>query len=177
MKLRLFTFFVLFLTNLLAQTTNEQGFEIRQKVGFLAAHKGIMAHLPVELAKAVEITYYQHTRGFKKWHNSYKYPTIGATLFIGSVGNNEVLGRYVGAYGFAEFPLIKFKNYEFNWKLGSGFGYTNKSYDPVENPKGMAIGSNVDAMICIGVKSIYRLRGNALTLGLDMTHFKYLISG
>ncbi len=171
MKSLLITYFILVITNFIAQTSNEQGIEVRQKVGFLAAHKGIMAHLPVELGKAVEITYYQHTKGIKKWHKAYNYPTIGATLFIGSVGNNEVLGRYVGAYGFVELPLIKYKNYEFNWKLGSGFGYTNKSYDPIENPKGMAIGSRIDAMICVGVKSIYRFKGNALTLGLDMTHF------
>jgi hypothetical protein len=171
MKLLSVIFISFFVLKISAQTTNEQGIEIRQKVGFLAAHKGIMAHLPVELGKAIEITYYQHTRGFKVWHKAYRYPTIGATLFIGSVGNNKILGRYLGAYGFAEFPLIKYKNYELDWKLGCGFGYTNKRYDPIENPKGVAIGSHVDAMICVGLKSIYRFKRNAVTLGLDMTHF------
>jgi hypothetical protein len=171
MKLCTKIFFIFFFSILDAQTSNEQGFEVRQKVGFLAAHKGIMAHLPVELGKAVEITYYQRTKGFKRWHEVYRYPTVGATLFIGSVGNNEILGRYVGTYGYSEFPLIKYKNYEFNWKLGCGFGYTNKRYDPINNPKGMAIGSHFDAMMCVGVKSIYRFKRNALTIGLDLTHF------
>ena len=171
MKIVCFIFCSIVFTSLFAQTSNEQGIEIRQKVGFLAAHKGIMAHLPVELGKAVEISYYQHTRGNKKWHHAYRYPTIGATLFIGSVGNNEILGRYIGSYGFAELPMIKLKNYEFNWKLGCGFGYTNRKYDPVENPKQIAIGSHVDAMICVGVKSIYRFKQNSVTFGLDLTHF------
>jgi hypothetical protein len=171
MKLNLFIFLILFFSKFLAQTKNEQGIEVRQKVGFLAAHKGIMAHLPVELGRAIEVTYYQHTKGFKKWHKSYGYPTVGATLFVGSVGNNEILGRYIGTYGFAELPLLKYKNYEFNWKLGCGLGYTNKRYDPIENPKGMAIGSQLDAMICVGVKSIFRFNRNALTVGLDLTHF------
>jgi hypothetical protein len=155
----------------MAQSTNEQGFEVRQKVGFLAAHKGVMAHLPEELAKAIEISYYQHTRGSKIWHKAYRYPTVGATLFLGSVGNNQILGRYLGLYGFAELPLLKIKNYELNWKLGCGFGFTNKRFDPITNPKGVAIGSHVDAMMCVGLKSIYRFNQNAVTLGLDITHF------
>ena len=171
MKLNLFILLILCFSNLLAQTTNEQGIEVRQKIGFLAAHRGTMAHIPNELARAIEITYFQHTRGFKKWHKAFRYPTIGSTLFIGSVGNNELLGRYLGLYGFVELPIIKFKGYEFNWKFGSGLGYTNKPYDPIENPKGIAIGSHVDAMICVGVKSIYRFKRNALTLGLDLTHY------
>lgn len=171
MRIVTFIFFLFYFSISFGQNGNEQGFEVRQKIGFLAAHKGIMAHLPIEAAKAIEFTYYQHTRGSKKWHNSYRYPTIGATLFIGSVGNNEILGRYVGAYGFSELPMIKYKNYEFNWKLACGLGYTTKKYDPINNPKEVAIGSHLDAMICIGVKSIYRFKKSHVTLGLDLTHF------
>ncbi|NBW71876.1 MAG: hypothetical protein EBR24_03730, partial [Flavobacteriia bacterium] len=87
------------------QGTNEKGFEIKSKIGFLAIQHQLMSHLPKETAKALEISYFNHTRGAKQWHKAYRYPTIGATLFIGSVGNTKVLGTYKGLYGFAELPL------------------------------------------------------------------------
>ncbi len=64
------------------QGTNERGFEIKSKIGFLAIHHQSMSHLPKETAKALEISYFQHTRGSKLWHKAYRYPTIGATLLL-----------------------------------------------------------------------------------------------
>lgn len=154
-----------------AQEGGEQGIEVRQKIGFLAAHHGTMAHLPVSGAKAVEVTYYFHTSGSKKWHKAYNYPTIGGTLFFGSVGNNELLGRFSGLYGFAELPMLKVKKFEWNFKLGCGVGYAGKTFDGTLNPKENAISSHINAQICVGTKAIYRFEKNAVALGLDITHF------
>ncbi len=154
-----------------AQEMGEQGIEVRQKLGFLAAHHGTMAHLPVSNAKAVELSYYFHTSGAKKWHLAYRYPTIGGTLFFGSVGNNELLGRFLGLYGFVELPLVKAKHFEWNWKLGCGVGYTGKVFDGTLNPKENAISSHINAQICVGTKAIYRFGKNGIALGLDLTHF------
>ena len=70
------------------QGTNEKGFEVKSKIGFLAIQHQSMSHLPKETAKAFEFTYFNQTRGNKLWHKAYRYPTIGATLFIGSVGRS-----------------------------------------------------------------------------------------
>ncbi len=166
-----FLFCLLLSGKLFSQQAWEQGFEVRQKIGFLAAHRGVMAHLPKEAAKAMEFTYFLRTRGSKKWHSAYKYPTIGGTVFFGSVGNNELLGRFLGLYGFAELPLVQIKEFEMNWKFGVGTGYTGKVYDPILNPKANAISSHFNALICLGVKGIYRHKENIFTLGLDITHF------
>ena len=160
-----------FFNNIFSQTAYEHGFEVRQKLGFLAAHRGVMAHLPNSTAKAVELSYYLRTRGEKQWHNAYRFPTVGATLFVGSVGNNELLGRYMGFYGFAELPLIQHNRFELNWKFSVGGGYAGKTYDPLLNPKSNAISSKLNAMICLGVKGIYRFKSHGITLGLDLTHF------
>lgn len=170
-KIFVFACFLICFVNSFGQTSNVQGFEVRQKLGFLAAHKGIMAHIPTELAKALEFTYFEHTRGGKKWHQAFNYPTVGATLFVGSVGNNELLGRYIGAYGFSELPIVKYKRFELNWKFACGVGYASKKYDPLNNPKQMAIGSHLDAMMCVGFKNIYRFNKNVITFGIDITHF------
>ena len=154
-----------------SQEKSEQGFEFRQKLGFLAAHRGALGHLPQETAKAMEFTYFVQTRGSKNWHQAYRQPKVGATLFVGSVGNNDLLGRYIGLSGFAELPMLKSNNFEWNWKMGFGLGYATKSFDPIYNPKNNAIASKINAMVVIGTKANYNFGKNFATFGLDITHF------
>ncbi|MFM1947491.1 MAG: hypothetical protein RL207_1774 [Bacteroidota bacterium] len=149
----------------------QSGFEIREKVGFLAAHHAGMAHLAQHVAFATELSYLKKLNGEQIWHSYYRQPVVGGTLFLGSVGNNEILGRFVGLYGFAEMPLIKYKNYRMDWKFGTGLGYTNRPYDPILNPKNVAIGSRVNAMMCFALKQTFALKQSAITLAMDMTHF------
>lgn len=154
-----------------AQKQKEWGIEYRQKMGFLAAHRGVMGHLPADQALAGELSVFFHTKGRKQWQGTCGFPYIGATLFGGSVGNNDILGRYYGAYGFIEFPFVKTKHYEFLGKMGSGLGYTSKVFSYASNPKNVAMSTHVNALICLGVKSHFIFGRNKITLGLDMTHF------
>lgn len=155
----------------LAQSKREWGFEYRQKIGFLAAHRGVMGHLPQGQAIAGEFSYFIHTKGKKQWHEPCNYPTIGATLFAGSVGNNEILGKFIGLYGFVEFPFINQKHFEFSGKLAAGLGHGSKVFDQETNPKNVAMSTHFNAQICLGLKTSYKFKRNKITLGLDMTHF------
>ncbi|MEY4659507.1 MAG: hypothetical protein RJB36_1273 [Bacteroidota bacterium] len=160
-----------FLLVFFTQSFAQSGFEVRGKVGFLAAHHAGMAHMPKQLAVATELTYFKRLTDNYIWQKSYRQPLVGSTLFIGSVGNNEILGRYVGVYGFAELPVIKYKKYRMDWKFSTGIGYTNKPYDPVSNPKNVAIGSHLNALMCFALKQTFGFRNSAITLSMDMTHF------
>jgi len=162
-----FSFLLVFCAHSFAQS----GFEVREKVGFLAAHHAGMAHIPKQLAIATEVSYLKRLTGSQLWQKSYREPIVGSTLFIGSVGNNQILGRYVGVYGFAELPIIKYKKYRMDWKFSTGVGHTNKPYDPITNPKNVAIGSHFNALMCFALKQTIGFGNSAMTLGLDMTHF------
>lgn len=155
----------------LSQSQKEWGLEYRQKLGFLAAHRGVMGHLPNSQALAGELSVFFVPKGRKQWQGQCGFPYLGATLFGGSVGNNQILGTYWGAYGFIEFPFVKTKRFEFLGKLGSGLGYTAKVFDYDENPKNVAMSTHVNALICIGLKSHFNFGRNKLTFGIDMTHF------
>ena len=152
--------------------SHSSGLEFRLKYGFLAAHRGVMAHIPQSQAYAGEITWYTQGYGRKAWQLPYRNPFMGFTTFFGSVGNDRILGKYFGAYGFIEFPFVKSDRFIFAGKLGAGLGYTKKIYDPISNPKNTAIGSHFNAMICIALKSQYFLNErNYLSFAIDMTHF------
>ena len=148
-----------------------EGFEFRIKSGFLLAHRGVLSHLPMQTALASELSYFKHLKDEKSWTKKLNYPTVGATFFYGSVGNNEILGRYTALYGFADIPIFLKRQFELNWRFGTGLGYTNRIYDPIFNPKNMAISTHLNAMIVMGVKSVYRFNRSSLSLGIDMTHF------
>lgn len=149
----------------------ERAIEIRPKVGFLAAHRGVMAHMPRSIGLAGEISYVFRSRGNKEYQKFYKYPNFGFTLFYGSVGNQELMGNYQGIYGFTELPLIVYKKYRMDFKLGCGMGYTSKVYDPISNIKNVAVSTHINGMMCMGIKSSYFFGLNCLTLGLDISHF------
>lgn len=168
MRLIYFLFcFLLWCVKIAAQP----GFEYRQKIGFLLAHRGLMAHLPQAPAVAGEFSYIYQTASAKQWHQAYRQPLVGGTLFFGSVGNNQILGRFLGLYGFVELPIVKLKHYRLDFKFATGLGYTNRTFDPVLNPQNVAIGSRVNALMCFALKQSWRWNNTALTFGIDMTHF------
>lgn len=170
--MRLLLPFILFVSgSILSQHRLDWGLEYRQKVGFLAAHRAVMAHLPQSQALAGELTWYVNTKGRRLWHEPCGYPTYGITGFFGSVGNNDILGRFSGLYGFMEFPFVQRNCFRFSGKIGSGLGYTTKKFDQVTNPKNDAIGTNLNAMICLGMKSELLFGLNKFTIGLDINHF------
>ena len=167
-----FLFFILGLSGAsIAQTNFEHAIEYRQKLGFLAAHRGVMAHMPKNLAVAGEFSYVFRTRGFKAYQRVYKFPAYGATLFYGQVGNQELLGNFTGAYGFAELPMVSFRNYRMDFKLGLGLGYNANPYHPVNNPLNVALATKINGLMCLSIKSSYSFRKNSFNAGLDITHF------
>ena len=48
------------------QSSREWGFEARCKLGFLAAHRGVMGHLATEHAMAGELTWFNQSKGEKE---------------------------------------------------------------------------------------------------------------
>jgi hypothetical protein len=164
-------FTLFFWGNITAQHKNEWGFEYRQKLGFLAAHRGTMGHIPAGHAFVGELSFFTQTKGKKQWHKACKYPIVGATLFGGSVGNNKILGTYWGCYSFIEFPFVKRKHYEFLGKAGAGLGVGTRIFDQELNPKNDAISTHLNALICLGLKNHFLVGDNKISIGLDMTHF------
>ena len=129
------------------QLKNDLWVELKGKAGFLAAHRSVMGHLATEHAFAGELSVYFRSRNRKPWHEGYKNPFFGTTIFFGTTGNRELLGETVGIIGFSSFPLINREHYVFSAKAGCGVAYSTKYYDKNTNQLGMAIGSSINAHI------------------------------
>lgn len=145
--------------------------EARPKVGFLVAHRSIMGHLATQHAYATELSVYFRGKGSKYWHSWYNNPRYGLSVFGGGVGNNEVLGRYAGAYGFMSIPFVHTKHYEFGGRLGCGVGYAHKVYDNVSNNLGIGTSTHLNAMISLSLENRVEFGKHAVNFMVDMTHF------
>lgn len=149
----------------------ESWVEVRPKAGFLVAHRSIMGHVATQHAYATEISYYFRSKGVRFWDDDYNYPRYGISGFIGSVGNNELLGRYFGAYGFISIPLIHTKSYEFCGRLGTGLGFAPKVYDNVTNNLSIGTSTHVNALVSLSLENRYQFGPHAINFIVDMTHF------
>lgn len=153
------------------QSNGQWGIEGRFKGGFLLGHRPVMGHLVKNHSYAGEVTVLQRLNGKKKWHSAYKYPEVGFTFYFGTAGNKEVLGNYFGGYSFLSIPFVSKKSFRLNGKLAAGIGVGTKQYDPISNPKNVAMSTPINAMICFALDGRYYFKKNWVSVGIDMTHF------
>lgn len=167
----LLAFLVFIGASVLAQNRSTWGLEARMKAGFLMGHRVVMGHLAQEHAYAAELSYVFRTNGEKSWHRHYNYPELSVNLYYGSVGNTKILGNFTGAYGSIAIPFVTGERFHLNGKLGCGLSYTNKVYDEVINKKNVAISTQINALINIGIDAKTYFGKNWISVGADLTHF------
>lgn len=159
-----------------AQKTEDVWLEGRAKAGFLAAHRSIMGHLPVEYAFAGEWSVLFQSKNRKQWHEAYNQPLYGMTAFYSSVGNKQVLGHYMGGYGFVSFPFYKGKKYRFSGRVGTGLAYGTKYYKknfPEDSTSlyNVAISTPVNVVVVFALENRFVFGRHSISAAMDMTHF------
>ena len=155
------------------QEVNQEHYylSLKPKLGFLAAHRGTMGHLPQQSCRGAELSVYKRFSNDKYWKNAYRNPYGGLTLYGSTVGNNAVLGQAFGAYGFLEFPFAENRFHVLTFKISSGLGYITKVFDQEENPKNVAVSTHINALICLGLQGRIKLGAkHQLLYSIDMTH-------
>lgn len=162
--------FVISSTTALTQQTN-WSVEGKWRSGFLLAHRGVMGHLATQHAHGIELIAIKRASGKKAWHGAYGHPDFNFHLYYGGVGNVKVLGNYLSLYSTMSYPLFQNNHWRLNLQVGGGLGFTNKIYDPILNPKNVAMASRIFAIMNVGVQAKYTFDKNTIGLGLDLMHF------
>jgi hypothetical protein len=150
--------------------SNQQSLEFRPKAGFLIAHHENMAHLVKSHMYSGEIAYVFNTIGQRYWQKKYKYPSYGLSLYYLYTGNQKVLGNALGTFAFVKLPFINREHIQFNIKIGAGLGYLTKHFDQYKNPKNVAIGTHINALINFSFDLIYKWNKGYIGFGVDFTH-------
>ncbi|MFN5982474.1 MAG: acyloxyacyl hydrolase [Fluviicola sp.] len=142
------------------------------KGGYLAAHRSTMAHLAQERIFAGEISIKKRLIGSDFWHESYRNPFVGLTLYGSNLSNKEVLGNAFGAFSFIEFPWYNSPKNVFSCQMAVGLAYLTKTFDQQTNPKNVAVSSHFSASVVLGVTGHHFFtEKHGLEYGFDLTHF------
>lgn len=140
--------------------------------GSIMAHHDEMKDLTENPFYAVEFKLGWQTYGTREWEEIYKYPTHGIGFYISDF-NSDAVGQPMALYYFMDFPLKRWNNGDlFNFEFGVGVSYNINSFDPIENPDNIAIGSPVNVYFNFNFEFTFPLNDRwALTPGLGVTHF------
>ena len=110
------------------------------------------------------------------FERAFNYPTFGIGLSYARMGalsfkNDSRLGDIVNLYGFAEFNLVRTKQFKMGPLLEVGLAFSNQKYDYHTNPRNLYIGSKVFAVFGIGVQAEWMFAPQwSLQAGAYLTH-------
>lgn len=145
--------------------------EGRVNYGFMVNHhlemKIFNAHFP-----SFEINLGKETYGRERWQALYGYPFIGVSYWYSQMGNSKFLGSANAVFPYVNYPIIRNRKHELNFRVGLGLAYLTKRFERLENYKYIAIGSHLNA--AVNLMTEYRLRLNPrinIAVGLALMHF------
>jgi hypothetical protein len=127
---------------------------------------------PIDRFQSLRIELGWQTDGSRDWHHVYDFPSYGIGLYGADLGNEEELGYPTSLYGFYVWPLQRTGKWTFNFELAFGFTNDWKPYDPVTNPKNVAMGLGRSVHIEGGPSAEYRFADRWSVVGsFTFTHF------
>jgi hypothetical protein len=164
----LFTFSFLLVFH--SQCQNQWGVEGKFRNGYLAPHRVIMDHLPVERVFAGELSFFIELNDTNSWAHYYHKPRIGISGFFNQTGNTPILGHIFGVFAFGELPFFKTQHLALNARIGTGVAYVTRLFDKIDNPKNNATSSHLNGTVVLGMNLRYSNKNNSFAVGAEMSH-------
>lgn len=116
--------------------------------GFILIHRATIGHLVKGYPTTYELNFSKATAGDKLWHKENNLPDIGISAQCIDFKNPEQLGYAFTASPYAEIPLNKEnKSSRVIMRLCLGATYLTKAFDIHNDPKNIAIGSNLNCFV------------------------------
>jgi hypothetical protein len=127
---------------------------------------------PIDSFQSLRLEFGWQTDGSQDWHHAYNFPSFGVGIYGADLNSDEELGTPTSLYGFYVWPLARTSRWTFNFELAFGFTNDWKPYDPVNNPKNVAMGLGRSVHIEVGGNAEYRMADRwSLIGGITGTHF------
>jgi hypothetical protein len=140
--------------------------------GFLIAHredsKNLEAHVlgfEIQLSRA---ELYE-----KPWSQEYRKPRFGVNIMYMDLGHPELTGKAISVGPNFETTIYHRSNDQIHYRVGTGVGYLTKKFDPIDNRRNQAIGSNFNGLMQMKLMWLHQFNNLPIesTLGFGLTHF------
>jgi hypothetical protein len=120
--------FILSITNLQAQTSEQYSFKIQGIYGTIIPHDQHVKPLIENHVTGTELSVEFQTRGEKPWQQFNGFPTIGLGAVWLNLGNPQKLGNAFALYPYISYTLLKTKSFRLSLKAGAGASYLTKTF-------------------------------------------------
>ena len=137
--------------------------------GFILAHRADIKNLAAH-NWGVEVSY-ELDRAHTKWGSHYKTPTIGFGVLYYNF-RNAITGHALGGIAHMKFGILHTREMDVRLRMGAGIAYLTEKFDPYENRRNQAIGSNLNGTMQFGLLGHFKFtKKDYLELGISITHY------
>ena len=149
---------------------SKYGIEFGIRTGVLVPHRPTIKHLPKEIIRGIDFSFYKEVDGSKYWHSVYNKPNIGLTFYHSNLGNDLILGNCSGIASWLEFPFINSQHHRLSLNLRLGLGHVSKPFNLYTNPSNIALSSVINCLAIGGFQYQFRRNKYSIGLRLELTH-------
>lgn len=139
--------------------------------GFLYAHTSDARNLEAH-TQGFELSFSQINNNGKIWNRYYKDAEVSYNFMYMDLGNPELTGKIYSINTNFQFNIKGNSKRHIALRFGTGLGYLTQKFDFYKNRKNMAIGSNINGSIQLGIYYQQKITSKiVLKTGLGVTHF------
>lgn len=154
---------------------------IQYHYGYLLNHSpksGVHGPSILTIDKGIEFNILWQSQGTKEWHKYYGYPKWGFSFIYFNLGDREINNRTVhfgNVYSILfhnSIKAIKREKFEFNIRLGTGFGIFDKVYESESNKGNLWISLPFNTSMHANFETLYFLnKYYQLNISAAFTHY------
>ena len=152
-----------------AGAQNREYLSVTATPGFLLAHRADIKNLAAH-NWGVEVSY-ELDRNNTNWGSHYRTPTIGFGALYCNFGS-AITGHALGGIAHMKFGILRTEKVDVRLRMGAGIAYLTEKFDPYENRRNQAIGSNLNGTMQFGLLGhLNFLKKDYLEIGISITHY------
>lgn len=131
-----------------------------------------LAHDTIDSYNSINLLFLKQTKGDRLWEQLYGYPVYGIGYYSAFFDETNELGVPFAIYGIFSAPFVRFHKLSFNYEMGLGIATEWNNFNPVTNPKNIAISAEQSTYIEAGLNLEYQFgERNFLSAGYGLYHF------
>lgn len=138
--------------------------------GFLMAHQQSMLAMQAHTV-GVELQFSKRLFPQKSWSSAYRHPRIGVNALYMNLGNPDVNGQVFALMPNFQLSLAGSEKSHLAFRMGTGLGWVTRVFDLSNNRKNLAMSSNLNGGMQLGLYYLRTFKRSELKAGLIVTHF------
>lgn len=131
-----------------------------------------LEHEVISSFQSVSLKIGKQSTGDENWHVNYNYPFYGVGVYMANFIDAKEIGNPIALYGFFSAPFVRGNRFLFNYDMELGFAFNWNSFNPIDNPNNISIGSKRTFYIDAGLNVEYQITKRiSINAGFSLSHF------